>query len=97
MKRLNDDYSISDVMKEFIKSNKLEKGLDEVQVKELWITLMGSTIANYTTQVDFYKNTLYVTLNSAVLKQELVLGRQKIIDLFNSELKKDLVKELIFR
>lgn len=97
MKRLNDDYSISDVMKEFIKSNKLEKGLDEVQVKELWITLMGSTIANYTTQVDFYKNTLYVTLNSAVLKQELVLGKQKIIDLFNSELKKDLIKDLIFR
>lgn len=97
MKRLNDDYSISDVMKEFIKSNKLEKGLDEVQVKELWLSLMGTTIANYTTQVDFYRNILYVTLNSAVLKQELLLGKHKIIELFNKELGKELVKDLIFR
>ena len=49
---------------------------------------MGPTILNYTSQIDFYKNTLYVTLSSAVLKQELVLGKQKIIDLLNKELQK---------
>jgi hypothetical protein len=38
-----------------------------------------------------------VALNSAVLKQELLLGKQKIIDLFNKELGKELVKDLIFR
>jgi len=97
MKRFNDDYSISDVMKEFIKTSNLEKGLNEVQVKELWGSLMGPTIANYTTQIDFHRNTLYVALNSAVLKQELLLGKQKIIDLFNQELGRDLVKDLIFR
>lgn len=97
MKRFNDDYTVGDIMKEFIKESKLEKGLDIVQVKEVWGSLMGPTILNYTSQIDFYKNTLYVTLSSAVLKQELVLGKQKIIDLLNKELQKDLVKELIFR
>ena len=97
MKRFNDDYTLGDIMKEFIKESKLEKGLDAVQVKELWASLMGPTILNYTTHVDFFKNTLYVTLSSAVLKQELSLGKQKIIELFNKELQKDLVKELIFR
>lgn len=97
MKRFNDDYTVGDIMKEFIKESKLEKGLDIVQVKEVWGNLMGPTILNYTSQIDFYKNTLYVTLSSAVLKQELVLGKQKIIDLLNKELQKDLVKELIFR
>ncbi|WMW78504.1 DUF721 domain-containing protein [Flavobacterium sp. 20NA77.7] len=97
MKRFNDDYTIGDIMKEFIKESKLEKGLDVVQVKELWASLMGPTIVNYTTQVDFYKNILYVTLSSAVLKQELALGKQKIIDLINKELQKKLVKDLIFR
>ena len=97
MKRFNDDYTIGDIMKEFIKESKLEKGLDVVQVKELWASLMGPTIVNYTTQVDFYKNILYVTLSSAVLKQELALGKQKIIDLINKELQKNLVKDLIFR
>jgi len=97
MKRFNDDYSVGDIMKEFIKGSKLEKGLDVVQVKELWASLMGPTIVNYTTQVDFYKNILYVTLSSAVLKQELALGKQKIIDMFNKKLDKELIKDLIFR
>nr|WP_298658239.1 DUF721 domain-containing protein [uncultured Flavobacterium sp.] len=97
MKRFNDDYTIGDIMKEFIKESKLEQGLDVVQVKELWASLMGPTISNYTTQIDFYKHTLYVTLSSAVLKQELLLGKQKIIILLNKELQKELVKELIFR
>lgn len=97
MKRFNDDYTVGDILKEFIKESKLEQGLDMVQVKELWASLMGPTISNYTTQVDFYKNILYVTLSSAVLKQELALGKQKIIDLFNKTLEKELVKDLIFR
>lgn len=97
MKRFNDDYTVGDILKEFIKESKLEQGLDMVQVKELWASLMGPTISNYTTQVDFYKNILYITLSSAVLKQELALGKQKIIDMFNKTLEKELVKDLIFR
>jgi len=97
MKRFNDDYTVGDIMKEFIKGSKLENGLDIVHVKELWASLMGPTILNYTTQVDFFKNTLYVSLSSAVLKQELTLGKQKIIDMFNKKLEKELVKDLVFR
>ena len=33
MKRFNDDFSIGDVMKEFMKSTKLEGGLDVRNVK----------------------------------------------------------------
>ncbi len=97
MKRFNDDYSISDVMKEFMKTNKLESGLDIVNVKETWNKMMGPAIKNYTSAIELKKNTLYIQLNSSVVKQELEYGKSKIITMLNEELRKELIKEIVFR
>lgn len=97
MKRFNDDYSISDVMKEFMKTNKLESGLDIVNVKETWYKMMGPAIKNYTSAIELKKNTLYIQLNSSVVKQELEYGKSKIITMLNEELGKELIKEIVFR
>ena len=40
-KRKNDSFKIDDLMKSFVKENKLEKGLDKVNVEAAWIELMG--------------------------------------------------------
>ena len=37
-KRTNDNLSISDVLKEFVDTNNLQKGLDKVNVKVAWGT-----------------------------------------------------------
>ncbi|SEQ09415.1 DUF721 domain-containing protein [Flavobacterium urocaniciphilum] len=97
MKRFNDDYSISDVMKEFMKTNKLESGLDIVNVKETWNKMMGPAIKNYTSAIELKKNTLYIQLSSSVVKQELEYGKSKIITMLNEELGKELIKEIVFR
>lgn len=97
MKRFNDDFSIGDAMKEFMKTNKLESGLDIVNVKETWFKMMGPAIKNYTTAIELKRNTLYIQLNSSVVKQELEYGKSKIIQMLNEELGKDLIKEIVFR
>lgn len=97
MKRFNDDFSIGDVMKEFMKSTKLEAGLDVINVKETWYKTMGPAIKNYTQQIELKRQTLYVQLNSAVVKQELEYGKSKILKMLNEELGKDLIKEIVFR
>jgi hypothetical protein len=40
---------------------------------------------------------LYVALSSAVLREELSYGKDKIIKMINEELRKDVVKEIILR
>ena len=35
-KRQNDSFKIDDLMKSFVKENKLEKGLDKVNVEAAW-------------------------------------------------------------
>ena len=96
-KRNNENLSISDALKEFVETNKLEKGLNKVNVADAWAKLMGNGVNNYTTSVNLERNTLYVQLNSSVLREELSYGKQKIIGMLNEELGKEIIKNLILR
>lgn len=97
MPRHNEHISLSEALKEFIKENKLETGMDKVNVKEVWIHLMGNGVNNYTTDVQLKNTTLYVSLSSSVLREELSYGKEKIIKMINEELGKELVKSLVLR
>lgn len=96
-KRLNNESPISDVLKAFIENNKLQSGMDKIDVEKAWKDLMGNGVNTYTKEVILKGTTLYVTLTSAVLREELSHGKQKIIMMLNDELRKDVVKELILR
>lgn len=96
-KRLNNESSIGDVLKEIIQINKLQPGMDQVSVKEAWIALMGNGVNNYTKNVVLKGSTLYVELTSAVLRTELSFSKDKIIKLLNDELRRDIVKDVVLR
>ena len=96
-KRLSNESTISDVLKAFIENNKLQSGLDKIDVEKAWKDLMGNGVNTYTKEVILKGSTLYVTLTSSVLREELSHGKQKIIIMLNDELRKDVVKELVLR
>ncbi len=96
-KRLNNESSIGDVLKEIIQSNKLQPGMDQVSVKEAWISLMGNGVNSYTKNVTLKGSTLHVELTSSVLREELSHGKSKIIAMINEELRRDIVKDVILR
>ncbi len=96
-KRNNEHISITDALKEFVETNKLEKGLNKVNVADAWANLMGNGVNNYTTAVNLEHNTLYIQLSSSVLREELSYGKEKIIKMLNEELGKEIIKKLILR
>ena len=96
-KRNNDILNLQDVLKEFVTENKLETGLDKVQVREAWIKLMGNGINNYTTNIQLKRDTLYIQLSSSALREELSYGKEKIIKIINEELGKDIVNKIVLR
>ncbi|MDG1729846.1 MAG: DUF721 domain-containing protein [Algibacter sp.] len=96
-KRNNENLSISDALKEFVETNKLEKGLNKVNVADAWAKLMGNGVNNYTTAVSLERETLYVQLSSSVLREELSYGKEKIINMLNEELGKVIIKKLVLR
>lgn len=96
-KRYSEEQSLQDVLKNFISQNNLQKGIDKVEVKEVWYKLMGNGVANYTTEVELRKETLYVKLSSSVLREELMMGKDKIINMINEEIGKQVIKSLVLR
>jgi len=96
-KRLNNESSISDVLKEIINVNKLRPGIDQIAVTEAWKNLMGNGVNSYTRNVVLKGNTLYVELTSAVLREELSYGKEKIITMINEELKREVVTAVVLR
>ncbi|WP_452231850.1 DUF721 domain-containing protein [Lacinutrix sp. MEBiC02595] len=96
-KRNNENLSISDALKEFVETNKLERGLDKVNVADAWANLMGNGVNNYTTAVQLERETLYIQLSSSVLREELSYGKEKIIRMLNESLGKEIIKKLVLR
>ncbi len=96
-KRKNDNLPLSEALKDFIQKNKLQHGIDKVNAREAWVNLMGNGVNNYTTAIELRNETLYVSLSSSVLREELSLGKTKILDMLNEELGKNLVKKIVLR
>jgi hypothetical protein len=96
-KRLNNESTIGAVLQQIIQTNKLQPGMDQIDVRDAWKQLMGSGVNTYTKNVVLKGSTLYVELGSSVLRDELSHGKSKIIKMINEELKRDVVKDVILR
>ena len=96
-KRLSNQSTVGDVLKHIIQVNKLQPGMDQIDVKEAWQNLMGNGVNSYTKNVALRGSTLYVELSSSVLREELSHGKSKIIAMINEELKREVIKEVVLR
>lgn len=96
-KRLSNESSIGDVLKQFIETNRLQPGMDKINVQDAWKSLMGNGVNSYTKEVVLKGSTLYVSLTSAVLREELSYGKQKIIKMINEEIGKEVITDVILR
>lgn len=96
-KRNKDQLSITDILQQFVDTNKLQPGLDKVNVQDAWAQMMGNGVNNYTTAIQLERDTLYVQLSSSVLREELSYGKEKIITMLNESLGKDIIKKLVLR
>ena len=89
------NIELKNLINTFLKKNKLEKGLLNIEVKKAWFDLMNNGVANYTSDVSLRNKTLYIKLSSAALKEELSYGKEKLIKLINEKLDEDVVEKII--
>ena len=89
------NLELKNLINTFLKENKLEMGLLNIEVKKAWFELMNNGVANYTADVSLRKKTLYIKLSSPALKEELSYGKEKLIKLINERLKENVVEKII--
>ena len=86
---------IKNLLNIFLKKNKLEKGLLDLELKKVWHELMKNGVSNYTTDVNLKNKTLYIKLNSPALREELSYGKEKLVKLINERFKKTIVQKIV--
>jgi len=96
-KRQSNQSTVGDVLKQIIQTNKLQPGMDQIDVKEAWQNLMGNGVNSYTKNIALRGTTLYVELSSSVLREELSHGKSKIIAMINEELQREVIKDVVLR
>ena len=96
MRRRN-TQSLSEVIKEYISANKIDRKLKEIDIVEGWENLLGKTISHYTRNIYIRNRILYVDISSAVVKNELFLMRDEICRKINERAGDKIIDRIVFR
>ena len=82
-----DALSMEEVVDEFIKSMKLASGLNTQRIFTAWDECSGA--APYTLKRFFRSGTLYVTVSSSVIRNQLLFQKEALIEKMNARLSED--------
>ncbi len=73
---------------------RLRRGTDETRVLQAWDEIMGPSIVRQTTKKKVQNQILYVQLESAVVRKELLMVKSKIISSINEHLGREAIKDV---
>ena len=97
MKRVK-AQSIGDILREFFTQNpEIGRRLDEVRVVHAWREMLGPGVAQATHEAYVRGATLHVVLDSAVLRSELMMWRDRLVRTLNERVGTDVIREIRFR
>ncbi len=96
MKRENTQL-ISAIIKEYIKEEHLEEGLERTRLFRVWDLVVGENGARATTNKYFKDGVLYCTINSSILRTQMYYRNEDIVAQLNKMLNGKVVDKLILK
>lgn len=97
MKKTNHLFTISEALDLITKDKRMTKGLTESVIKEKWAEMMGKTIAEHTTLLYVKDRILYLYFNSSVIKNEVNLCKNKMIEIVNETIGESTITDVIVK
>jgi predicted nucleic acid-binding Zn ribbon protein len=95
--RKSNTQPIENVIREYLKEMNIDQKLKEVGIVSQWEKLMGKTVAVRTSQIYIRNHILYIHVTSSVLKNELLMMRQAIIEKINEEAGEKIVEQIVIK
>jgi predicted nucleic acid-binding Zn ribbon protein len=89
--------AISSVIKEVLKQEGLNKGMLESRAVNYWEKVLGAAVARATHRIYIRDGVLFVEMTSSVLRNELMMWKDKIIINLNQAIGDNIVKDIVFR
>jgi predicted nucleic acid-binding Zn ribbon protein len=81
--RDSDEKPLGQIVGKIMKAYGLEKRMKEMDILKGWPEMMGVAVANRTTNLRINNRILYISMDSAVMREELLNGKQIILQRVN--------------
>lgn len=94
--RKPNDITLKEAITKMLSIYRLRGKYDETGVVAHWPELMGTAVANRTTQIYVSNGKLFVRIESSVIKNELLMVRTGIIDKLNERAGAKVISEIVF-
>lgn len=89
--------SLGSAIEQVLKTYNLQGKIDGIRIVQAWESVVGSMIANHTTDLYIQKDVLFVYLDSPAIRHELTFARTQIVQNLNKSVGKEVIRELILR
>jgi predicted nucleic acid-binding Zn ribbon protein len=94
--RKPNDISLKDAITKMLSVYRLRGKFDETGIVAYWPELMGTAIANRTTQIYVSQKKLFIRIESSVIKNELLMVRTGILQKLNEKAGSEVITEIVF-
>ncbi len=95
-KRSANQATVGELIDKLMKAYRLDGKLKEMDVIEAWGEMMGIAVANRTKQIQIRNKTLFLTMDSAVMRDELSYGKTVIIERVNQKAGFEMINDVFF-
>jgi len=89
------DMTIKEAIEKMLDVYRLRRKFDETALVSAWPEVMGTAIANRTERLYIRDKKLFVKVESAVIKHELLLIRTQIIGRLNEHVGQVVIEDLV--
>lgn len=97
MARENDGTPLKELINKYLDSINIKSKIFEINIKEHWEKVMGTFIAQKTKDISLKEGVLTLKIDSPIIKNELKMGKSKIIDLLHQEIGQKCISEINIR
>jgi predicted nucleic acid-binding Zn ribbon protein len=95
--RRSKTISLAEAINDYIKEMNLGGKLSEIAVINSWEEIVGKAISSRTTKIFIKDTTLYVHLNSSVVRNELLMLREILRTKLNEKAGSEVIKDIVLR
>lgn len=97
MKRKDNQQNLKEVVDRLMRAYNLSDRLLQLDLMDRWEEMMGKAISKRTRELYFKEGILYIKLDSSVLREELMMGKSKMLKLLNDQLGEEKIRDIFFQ
>jgi predicted nucleic acid-binding Zn ribbon protein len=95
--RRSKTISLAEAIKDYVREMNMEGKLNEIGLINSWEEIVGKAISSRTSKIYIRDHVLYIHLNSSVVRNELLMLRQELMEKLNQKAGTEVIRDIVLK